>query len=79
VSNADVGRWRKSSYSGAGGCVEMASWRTSRRSGGTNCLEAGSCSHGVAVRDSKDREGPLLIFSVSAWGELTARLRVRQA
>jgi len=46
-------QWRKSSYSGNGGatCVEVA-----RNLPGV-----------VAVRDSKDPEGPKLIFSPAGW------------
>ncbi len=46
-------RWRKSSFSGNGGgnCVEVAS------------LEGGM----TAIRDSKDRTGPVLIFTAAEW------------
>lgn len=44
--------WRKSSYSGANGdCVEVA----------------GNLPGVVAVRDSKDRGGPALVFSRAEW------------
>ncbi|MFF1788906.1 DUF397 domain-containing protein [Kitasatospora sp. NPDC058243] len=44
--------WRKSSYSGSGGqCVEVADGFTDL----------------MPVRDSKDPEGPFLLFSSSAW------------
>jgi len=48
-------RWHKSSYSGNGGgdCVEVA-----RNLPGI-----------VAVRDSKDRSGPALALTPSAWQE----------
>jgi hypothetical protein len=47
-------RWRKSSYSGNGG----------------NCIEVGVGLPGkVAVRDSKDRQGPKLAVSSDAWSE----------
>lgn len=50
--DSDALVWRKSSYSGANGqCVEVAS---------------PSCSV-VAVRDSKDPQGPSLAFSAEAW------------
>lgn len=51
--------WRKSSYSAACG----------------NCLEAGSCSHGVAVRDTKLERSPVLKFSGEAWSAFTAAVR----
>jgi hypothetical protein len=45
--------WKKSSYSGnsGGDCVEVAS----------------GAPDVVPVRDSKDRSGPVLMFSVDAW------------
>jgi hypothetical protein len=45
--------WRKSSYSGSngGGCVEVA----------------GNLPGIIAVRDSKDREGPSLVFTPEEW------------
>ncbi|MFI6228052.1 DUF397 domain-containing protein [Micromonospora echinospora] len=53
-------RWRKSSHSGdEGACVEMAVVPATiavRDSTGT-----------VAVRDSKDPDGPVLLFSRPAW------------
>ncbi len=46
--------WRKSSYSGGngGGCVEVGAH-----------AEAGR----VLVRDTKDRQGPVLAFSPKTW------------
>jgi hypothetical protein len=45
--------WRKSSYSG---------------NNGGNCVEVASNLPGVvAVRDSKDREGPVLLFTSDEW------------
>jgi hypothetical protein len=54
-------RWRKSSYSGNGGgdCVEVA-----RNLPGV-----------VAVRDSKDPDGPVLSFTRSEWERFISRLR----
>ena len=53
--------WRKSSYSGGngGGCVEIA-----RNLPGI-----------VAVRDSKDRTGPVLTFTPAAWEAFTAGVK----
>ena len=54
--------WRTSSYSaGNGACVQ---WRKSSHSGGTECVEV---ADGVQVRDSKDPDGPVLIFTPAEW------------
>jgi len=72
--------WRKSSYSGGqgGDCVECAplggaEWRKSSHSSpqGGDCIEfaqlTGSADAAVAVRDSKDPDGPRLHFTGDAW------------
>ena len=64
--------WRKASYStGNGGdCVEVGiQWRKASYSTGNggNCVEVGLAPHLVAVRDSKDPDGPRLAFSAGAW------------
>ena len=43
--------WRKSSYSGNSG----------------NCVEVANLGHAVAVRDSKDPNGPKLILTLDGW------------
>jgi Domain of unknown function (DUF397) len=43
--------WRKSTKSGLDGCVEVALIEGAR----------------VALRDSKDRSGPVLTFDAAAW------------
>ncbi len=73
--------WRKSSYSGGNGgnCVEVAGvWRKSSYSGtnGGNCVEvATSLPDAIAVRDSKDPDGPKLIFTPAEWSAFTATIR----
>ena len=69
-----AGKWRTSSYSFSNGnCVEVEDWRKPRGSyGGGNCVEVAS---GVAVRDTQDREGPVLKFSASQWRAFTAALK----
>lgn len=66
--------WRKSTYSGADGadCLEVNdAWRKSTYSGGTSgdCLEVGSAHRqvGVPVRDSKNPDGPAVLFGAPAW------------
>ncbi|WP_341720232.1 DUF397 domain-containing protein [Micromonospora sp. FIMYZ51] len=52
-----------------------AKWRTSTRSvGNGNCVEVAIVGGGVAVRDSKDRRGPVLAFPASAWHAFLASL-----
>ena len=51
--------WRKSSYSG---------------SNGGNCIEV-AAARTVAVRDSKDKAGPVLTFGPQAWAAFTARVK----
>lgn len=66
---SDFGAWRKSSYSGAqADCVEVA-W--SFRSGSRNSVEE------VGVRDSKDRDGAVLVFPCRQWAAFVSGLRDR--
>ncbi|MEH0932886.1 DUF397 domain-containing protein [Micromonospora sp. NPDC007208] len=48
--------------------LTRADWRTSTRSSGNgNCVEVATVDGQVAVRDSKDRSGPVLAFGAVAW------------
>jgi hypothetical protein len=74
--------WRKSTYSGnEGQCVEIArldvgTWHTSSHSGNEgNCVEVAHGHRIVAVRDSKDPDGPKLAFSAAEWKAFTARVK----
>ncbi len=53
--------WRKSSYSGpdAGSCLEVVDAHPS----------------GVPVRDSKDPEGPALVFRADAWSSFITGIK----
>jgi hypothetical protein len=43
-------------------------WRTARRSAGNGaCVEIASANGQIAIRDSKDREGPALKYSARAF------------
>lgn len=48
-----------------------ARWRTSSRSQTSNCVEFAPLGAGVAValRDSKDRGGPVLVFDRARWAD----------
>ncbi|MEU8874397.1 DUF397 domain-containing protein [Streptomyces javensis] len=64
--------WFKSSYSGGDGdsCVEVAlSWHKSSHSNDFDnaCVEVATCPDTVHVRDSKDKQGPQLALSPTAW------------
>ena len=52
--------WRKASYSG--------------NSGG-QCIEVGTADRTVAVRDSKDPNGPRLAFGREAWQAFASKLK----
>ncbi|MEV2242151.1 DUF397 domain-containing protein [Micromonospora sp. NPDC049891] len=53
-----------------------ATWRTSTRSGSTDCVEVADNLPGVvAVRDSKDRRGPVLAFTPSTWRSFVDKLK----
>jgi Domain of unknown function (DUF397) len=56
-----LAQWRKASYSGTNGgqCVEVA----------TNVPDV------VAVRDSKDPDGPVLVLDPAVWQAFTGRVK----
>ncbi|GAA2431463.1 DUF397 domain-containing protein [Actinomadura vinacea] len=73
-------QWRKSSYSGdtGGDCVEVGGvWRRSSHSTDTGgqCVELAGCPHDVAVRDSKDPDGPKLVFGSAAFGAFARQVK----
>ncbi|TDC41106.1 DUF397 domain-containing protein [Micromonospora sp. KC213] len=57
--------------------VANARWRKSARSGDTggSCVEVAEPSDALAVRDSKDPDGPALLFGRKAWSSFVANLR----
>ncbi|GIH25672.1 DUF397 domain-containing protein [Acrocarpospora phusangensis] len=46
-----------------------ATWRKATRSNtqGNQCVEVAQLKHGIAVRDSKDPDGPKLMFTPGEW------------
>lgn len=79
----DIGNvtWRKTTYSGGNGgnCVEVGVWRKATYSGanGGECVEVASTPAAlVAVRDSKDPDGPRLALSPDGWRAFTRRIKV---
>jgi hypothetical protein len=58
MADLSTATWRKSSWSGANGCVEVA-----------------VVGDRVAVRDSKDRRGPVLLFTADEWASFLGGVR----
>jgi Domain of unknown function (DUF397) len=56
-------RWRKSSFSGGGG---------------SNCVEVADAGQVIAVRDSKDALGPILVFGQRAWRQFAAEVKAER-
>lgn len=56
--------------------LTRAIWRTSSRSGGNGaCIEVAEAGPVVAVRDSKDRQGPVLVFGRDEWRAFAEAIR----
>jgi hypothetical protein len=70
--------WRKSTYSGSqANCVEVSNaWRKSSHSGGqAECVEVRNATNLVKIRDTKDRQGPVITVSADAWRRFTAAIK----
>jgi hypothetical protein len=59
MSNEMVTDWRVASYTGGQG----------------NCVEVGTSAAVIAVRDTKDKQGPVLYVAPPVWREFTRRLQ----
>ncbi|MEU7978432.1 DUF397 domain-containing protein [Micromonospora sp. NPDC049081] len=59
MNDLALSRWRKSTHSAEGACVEVA----------------GSLVVGVGVRDSKDVAGPILVFSARSWRSFLQKIK----
>jgi Domain of unknown function (DUF397) len=53
--------WRKSTYSGSQ----------------AECVEVGNAADLVKVRDTKDRQGPVITVSARAWRRFTTKIKDR--
>ena len=58
--NVETAIWRKSSYSGNNGGA---------------CIEVADVRDAVLVRDSKDREGPVLAVDADAWRRFATKVK----
>ncbi|QXE37167.1 DUF397 domain-containing protein [Streptomyces sp. GMY02] len=76
--------WHKSSHSSSTGgeCVECttvgaAAWHKSTHSTDTggDCVEVAACTAAVAVRDSKNPEGPVFTVTTDAFATFTTHIR----
>lgn len=55
---------------------ECLDWRKAKRSmNAGNCAEVATAAGMVAVRDSKDSQGPVLRYSAVSWGSFLAAAR----
>jgi uncharacterized protein DUF397 len=50
-------------------------WRKSSHSGSNGCVEVAVGDDGIAVRDSKDPSGPVLLFTAPEWRAFLAGVR----
>ncbi len=67
--------WRKSTYSGANGsCVEVAPLPGAITDGAVTA-GSGEVRGSIAVRDSKDRGGPALVFTARQWRSFAAGIK----
>ncbi|QGN46422.1 DUF397 domain-containing protein [Micromonospora sp. WMMD558] len=59
--------------------LPRSAWRKSTRSGSSgNCVEVARRPWTVMVRDSKDRQGPLLSFTPGDWSGFMGALKTGQ-
>lgn len=56
--------------------LSKARWRKASRSSasGSDCVELAHASKVIAIRDSKNPDGPKLLLDRTAWQELTHRV-----
>jgi hypothetical protein len=55
--------------------LSATAWRKSSLSGTNACVEIAFVDGNVAVRDSKDRDGPVLVFTPLEWEAFVGGVR----
>jgi hypothetical protein len=57
--------------------TNLTNWRKASCSsnGGANCVEVADDDSRVMVRDTKDRQGPMLRFTADAWQRFADRVK----
>jgi hypothetical protein len=58
--------------------LSCAAWRKSSLSAANGCVEVAFVEGRVAVRDSKDRSGPVLVFTAHEWAAFLGGVRRRE-
>lgn len=70
--------WTKADASGGGNCVEHGDLKWRKASASTangHCIELAPLDERVAMRDSKDPDGPVLVHDGEAWLEFLEAAR----
>ena len=52
-----------------------ALWHKSAQSGASGCVEVATLDRVVGIRDSKDHQGPVLVFTYDEWSAFLAGVR----
>jgi hypothetical protein len=47
--------------------AEKLAWRTATRSGGANCVEVAPYDGKIAIRSSREPDGPVLLYTADEW------------
>ena len=55
--------------------LSRAAWRKSRRSNENGCVEVAFVENRIAIRDSKNRRGPVLVFTPLEWEAFVGGIR----
>ncbi|GAA1306485.1 hypothetical protein Psi02_24030 [Planotetraspora silvatica] len=53
-------------------------WRAASKCTGGNCVEVATMGEMIAVRDSKNPEGAVLVYTATEWNEFAANVRKGQ-